>query len=74
LIWEPGAFHWFVDGRHYQSQTSWWTLGHEFPAPFDRAFHLILTLAVGGPFPGPPDETTAFPGELLLDYVRVYQR
>jgi beta-glucanase (GH16 family) len=74
LIWEPGAMHWFVDGRHYQSQTSWWSVGHAFPAPFDRAFHLILTLAVGGRFSGPPDETTEFPSELLLDYVRVYQR
>ena len=74
MIWEPDAFHWFVDGRHYQSQTSWWSGGHEFPAPFDRAFYLILTLAVGGPFTGPPDETTAFPSELLVDYVRVYQR
>ena len=74
LIWEPAAFHWFVDGRHYQTQTSWWSEGHEFPAPFDRAFYLIMTLALGGSFPGPPDETTEFPSELLVDYVRVYQR
>lgn len=74
LIWEPDAFHWFVDGRHYQSQTYWRSTGHPFPAPFDRDFYLLLTLAVGGPFPGQPDDTTEFPSEFLVDYVRVYQR
>lgn len=36
--------------------------------------YIILNLAVGGTFPGPPDETTQFPGSFDIDYVRVYQK
>ena len=41
-------------------------------APFDQPFHLLLNLAVGGHLPGDPD-ASAFPGRLLVDYVRAYQ-
>jgi len=35
--------------------------------------HRILSLAVGGEFPGPVDATTPFPSEMLVDYVHVHQ-
>ncbi|HET6559980.1 MAG TPA: T9SS type A sorting domain-containing protein, partial [Prolixibacteraceae bacterium] len=41
---------------------------HEFHLPHV----LILTLAVGGNWPGPPNSTTVFPDTLFVDYVRVY--
>ena len=74
LIWEEGQIQWFVDGQLYQTQTSWYTSGHDFPAPFDERFHLILNEAVGGYWPGYPDSTTQFPQEFVIDYVRVYQK
>ncbi|MBB5345605.1 glycoside hydrolase family 16 protein [Tunturibacter empetritectus] len=40
---------------------------------YDHPFFLILNLAVGGAWPGNPDETTTFPQKMLVDYVRVYQ-
>jgi len=73
LEWEEGEIRWYVDGDHYQTQDDWFTEGQDFPAPFDERFHLILNLAVGGNWPGSPNETTEFPQELILDYVRVYQ-
>ena len=33
-----------------------------------------LNLAVGGYWPGNPDDTTVFPQQMLVDYVRVYSR
>jgi beta-glucanase (GH16 family) len=45
-----------------------------WPAPFDKPFYLIMNLAVGGRFLGNPDEHTPFPAELVVDYVRVYER
>ena len=45
-----------------------------WPAPFDQPFHLLLNVAVGGQFLGNPDPDTAFPVEMLVDYVRVYDR
>jgi beta-glucanase (GH16 family) len=38
---------------------------------FDAPFHLLLTLAVGGNWPGPPDESTPDPSTMLVDWVRV---
>ena len=74
LDWEPNEFRWYVDGKLYQTQTNWHTRKHEFPAPFDQNFYLVLNTAVGGNWPGNPDATTAFPQQFVIDYVRVFQR
>jgi beta-glucanase (GH16 family) len=74
IIWEEGRMDWYVDGNHFLTKTSWYTSGHDFPAPFDQEFHVILNLAVGGNWPGYPDTTTKFPQEYIIDYVRVYQK
>ena len=71
--WEPNVMRFYVDGRLYKTRTpadlppgtSW---------VFDRPFFIILNVAVGGAWPGNPDATTGFPQQMLVDYVRVYQR
>ena len=73
LEWDPCGMRWYVDGALYATQTVWSSDGGPYPAPFDERFHLLLNLAVGGNLPGPPDGSTAFPQELVVDYVRVYQ-
>lgn len=40
---------------------------------FHQNFFVILNMAVGGDWPGPPDGTTEFPQTMKVDYVRVYQ-
>lgn len=42
-------------------------------APFDRPFHIILNVAIGGGWPGNPTAATVFPQSMLVDYVRVYR-
>jgi beta-glucanase (GH16 family) len=43
--------------------------------PFDDGkFFLLLNLAIGGDWPGSPDQASKFPQEMLVDYVRVYQQ
>ena len=73
LEWEHGEMRWYVNGEHYQTQNDWYTRGQPFPAPFDQRFHMILNVAVGGNWPGPPNHTTRFPQEMVIDYVRVYE-
>ncbi|MDP5275153.1 carbohydrate binding domain-containing protein [Chengkuizengella axinellae] len=79
LEWEPGEMRWYVDGILFSKQNDWFTKhsneGAEFtyPAPYDRDFYIQLNLAVGGNWPGYPDETTVFPQQMLIDYVRVYE-
>ena len=76
LEWEPGEMRWYVDGYHYQTQREWFTSSTKgtLHAPFDRRFHLLLNVAVGGAWPGFPDDTTEFPQFMYVDYVRVYQK
>ena len=41
---------------------------------YDHPFFIILNLAVGGNWPGNPDETTVFPQQMKVHYVRVYTK
>lgn len=41
-------------------------------SPFDVGFKLIVNIAVGGGWPGDPDETTPDIATMFIEYVRVY--
>lgn len=76
LEWEPDEIRWYVDDILFHSENEWFTTGKrdaKYPAPFDQDFYLLINVAVGGHWPGSPDETSAFPQTLLVDYVRVFQ-
>ena len=70
--WEPKTVRFFVDQELYATFTP-----ARLPAGmkwvFDHPFFIILNVAVGGDWPGPPDATTTFPQTMLVDYVRVYK-
>jgi beta-glucanase (GH16 family) len=74
LQWTTNSIQWFVDDHLYETQTKWSTFAAPYPAPFNQPFYIIMNLAVGGDFSGNPDITTRFPGELQVDYVRVYEQ
>ena len=74
LEWDTTEFRWYVDGYHYLIKNDWYTQNQLYPAPFDQKFFMILNVAVGGNWPGSPDETTTFPQEMIVDYVRVYTK
>ena len=75
ILWSPREMKFYVDdpANVYADYTpASLTAGGMWPFDSDR-FFFILNLAVGGDWPGPPDATSAFPQEMLVDYVRVYQ-
>ncbi len=78
--WEPGEIRWYIDNELYLTVNDWFTAeeGQDekpYPAPFDQPFFVQMNLAVGGTWPGNPDETTDFEkAEFEIDYVRVYQK
>ena len=79
--WEPNEIRFYVDGQLFYSENDWFSKKEgygelTYPAPYDQPFYLILNLAVGGNWPGNPDETTQFAdnAQLCVDYVRVYQK
>jgi beta-glucanase (GH16 family) len=69
--WRPGSISWSVDGATYRTITPADTNGD--PWVFDKPFFVILNVAVGGGWPGSPDGTTAFPQQMLVDWIRVWQ-
>ena len=88
--WEPGEIRWLLDGVVWAIQSFWWSCSknndgvgleaarasdiNPWPAPFDQPFYLVMNVAVGGNFPGVPNAATHFPAEMLVDYVRVYEK
>jgi beta-glucanase (GH16 family) len=73
IFWEEGKIIWGIDGKPWQTQEKWYSEKGKSPAPFDQRFHLLINLAVGGRWPGNPNDQTKFPAKMLIDYVRVYQ-
>ncbi|HEY4959541.1 MAG TPA: glycoside hydrolase family 16 protein [Terriglobales bacterium] len=72
--WESQVIRFYVDGNLYATYTPASTPSGS-PWPFDsQPFFMLLNLAVGGDWPGDPDATTQFPQQMLVDYVRVYQK
>ena len=69
--WEKDNIRWYLDGELYQDLSP-----RDVPGDwvFDHPFHIILNLAVGGGWVGPPNTETRFPQTLYIDYVRIYQR
>jgi beta-glucanase (GH16 family) len=68
--WSPGVIRWFVDDVHYLTIRPEHADGEWV---FDHPFYIILNVAVGGHFVGPPDSTTVFPQTMLIDFVKAYQ-
>lgn len=73
LEWEPEEYRIYLDGKPY------FTFRNEHTGPetwpFDKRFHLILNLAVGGNWGGKMGiEDNIFPAVYEIDYVRVWQK
>lgn len=71
IEWEADEIRWYVDEVEVFKVTA-----EAVPNKwaFDHPFFIILNVAVGGGWPGFPDASTTFPQQMLVDYVRVYQR
>ena len=70
--WEPTAVRFYLDGALYATQTvddvpdgKTWV--------YEHPFFILLNVAVGGAWPGDPDDRSTFPQTMLVDYVRVYK-
>ena len=78
--WEPGEIRFYTDDHLVLTVNDWFSAveGEDdkpYPAPFDQPFFVQMNLAVGGNWPGDPDESTDFENaEFAIDYVRVYQK
>jgi len=69
--WFDDRITWLVDDTPYQT-FSRASIPNGGDWVFDHPFAILLNLAVGGRFVGPPDASTPFPQAMLVDWVRVY--
>ncbi|HWB91447.1 MAG TPA: family 16 glycosylhydrolase [Puia sp.] len=72
LIWKQDSVQFLVDDHVYVSGSKANVSSGVYP--FNSPFFFIFNVAVGGNWPGPPDNTTVFPQRMFVDYVRVFQQ
>lgn len=70
LKWSASQLSFLIDDATYFTATKSQINGDY---PFDKPFFFIMNVAVGGNWPGNPNETTLFPQRMIVDYVRVFQ-
>jgi beta-glucanase (GH16 family) len=79
--WTPDRITWLVDGKPWawRAAHDWFTTGTSTAgAPFDKPFHLVLNLAIGGRLPEGRGlggvAADGWPRQLRIDWVQVWQQ
>lgn len=70
VLWTPDRVDHYVDGVMVVSRRFLWQ--HKDGSDGGPA-HVLVNLAVGGTWPGPPDNPSDFPAALEIQYIRVWQ-
>lgn len=74
IAWTADGISWFVDDDRYYTVTRSEIANGHGQWVFDGPFFLIFNIAVGGVWPGAPDETTDFPKQMEVERFRLYER
>jgi beta-glucanase (GH16 family) len=72
MEWTKDFITFYVDGKevyHYQPEIK--TMKNW---PFDNPFFLIFNVAIGGNWGGPEVDKNCFPTDMVVDWVKVYQK
>lgn len=69
IVWGENSIRWYVDYNLFYEVDDAMVVFDSFRKPQ----FFIMNIAVGGNWPGYPDETTVFPQIMEVDYVRVFQ-
>jgi beta-glucanase (GH16 family) len=76
MIWSKGSVSYYVDDPSTPYATYTPSSISSFSGsswPFDNGPNfIIMNMAIGGQYPGPPNSSTPFPSDMLVDYVRIY--
>lgn len=71
MVWTEDNIKSYIDDQLYLTVTKTDVGATNYPFNADQFF--IFNVAVGGNWPGSPDNTTVFPQRMFVDYVRVFQ-
>jgi beta-glucanase (GH16 family) len=77
MIWTKGSVSYYVDDPSkpyatYTPSSLSQLSGAAWPFDAGQSNFIILNLAVGGSWPGPPNTSTPFPAQMLVAYVKIY--
>jgi len=64
IEWNSQSIKWFVDGKQYLEANIANSINHT--EAFHKPFFILLNLAIGGNWPGNPDESTQFPAKMYV--------
>jgi len=70
IEWDENSIVWKVDDVEYHTLDITNSIFNEFR----EDFYILLNVAVGGNWPGYPDNTTVFSQYMFVDWVRVYEK
>lgn len=65
MDWQADKVTWYYDGVK---------VGETENKVFDQPMFMLTNLAVGGYWPGNPNDKTSFPAAMNIDYIRAYQK
>jgi beta-glucanase (GH16 family) len=69
IVWDANSIKWYFDDVQFNTAD----IKPSSLSEFHENFFFIMNVAVGGDWPGSPDETTVFPQKMWVDYIRMYQ-
>ncbi len=64
LKWTKTSLEWYFNGKKVASVST--------PSDMHQPMYILINLAIGGNWAGPPDNHTRFPARFEIDYLRVY--
>lgn len=65
IEWTPQSITWLIDGKEQFKATK------HIP---NEPMYLYVNTAIGGVWPGSPDNTTVFPNTFAIDYIKVFKK
>jgi len=71
IEWNASYIRWFVDGAQFNEVNI--QNGINGTGEFHNNFFILLNMAIGGNWPGFAVDNNAFPANMVVEYVRVYQ-
>ncbi len=69
IVWSKDKIDFYIDNTVYYTVD---ITGDENKI-FHKKYFILLNLAIGGNWPGPPTNNTVWPQEMLIDWIRVYK-
>jgi beta-glucanase (GH16 family) len=70
MVWDANQIKTYVDNYAFYTID----ITPSVMSEFRQEHFFIFNVAVGGIWPGNPDNTTVFPQQMKVDYIRVFQK